>query len=593
MASGIRKVLVTLTAALLSHGAAIQAQPSADAATLQNSEALVPIRNIFGLRTAMRDGVKLVSDVWLPKAPGKYPVILIRTPYIRSTPQHAELGEYFARRGYAFVVQDARGRGDSEGKFEFYANESRDGYDAIEALAQEPWANGRVCTMGNSYLGTVQWLAARERPPHLACIAPSSPSGEYHNEVPTVGGAFMLYWAISWMNMTSDRISQAGSAAKVDWPTILQHRPLITMDEALGRRMPMYREMLEHDTFDSYWQHITLTEADFRKIEIPIMATTGWFDGDQMGQLYNWNGIENRGARAPDQFLVVGPWTHGQTFGGGSEKLGVIPLAKNAIIDNKAVHLAFFNRYLKQSAVPLNWPRVQLYVSGLNQWRSFDQFPVPTTPTRLYLSSGGKANTLDGDGTLSWERPARQPSDKFSFDPRNPVPLTYTGPLFGTDRRDTQKRQDVLVYTSSVLKDPVEVIGRLAVELYAATDGRDTDFTAAISDVFPDGTSALLGSKPVGILRGRYRNGRDAKPSLLTPNKPELFRIDLGHIGHRFLPGHRIRVEISSSAYPMFNPNQNTGNPIATDVEWRTAKQSIFHDTSRPSALVLPVYSPK
>jgi putative CocE/NonD family hydrolase len=353
----------------------------------------------------------------------------------------------------------------------------------------------------------------------------------------------------------------------------------------------MYREMLEHDTFDSYWQRSTLTEPDFKKIDIPIMATTGWFDGDQMGQLYNWNGIEKRSARSPNQYLVVGPWTHGQTFGGGSEKLGVIPLAKNAIIDNKAVHLAFFDRFLKQSTTSLNWPRVQLYVSGLNQWRSFDRFPVPTKPTRLYLSSGGKANSLNGDGSLSWQRPARQPSDRFDFDPKNPVPLNYTGPLFGTDRRDVQKRQDVLVYTSPVLEEPVEVIGRLAVELYAATDGKDTDFTAAISDVFPDGTSALLGSKPVGIIRGRYRKGREAKPSLLTPNKSELFRIDLGHLGHRFLPGHRIRVEISSSAYPMFNPNQNTGNSIATDVEWRTAKQSIFHDKSRPSALVLPVYS--
>lgn len=575
----------SLAALLLATGAAAQPVPASPGK---------PLRQLFDLRTPMRDGVELSSDVWLPQADGRYPVILIRTPYVKTDPMSAQavvLGRYFAEHGYAVVVQDVRGRGNSDGKFDFYFQEAADGHDSVEQLAAQPWSNGRVCMMGVSYLGAVQWLAAKERPPHLACIAPTSPSGSYQDELPRTGGAFMMMWALMWLNETSGHVSQGGNMGAVDLARVFSHRPLLTMDEAFGRRMPLFRKFVEHDLLDDYWKRIQLGPADFARIDIPILATTGWFDGDQEGALHYWRGMEARGGGAKDQYLTIGPWNHIQSYTGGAEKIGELALPKELIIDNKAMHLAFFDRYLKQSASRFDQPHVRLFVSGTNVWRNFDAFPLrEATETRLYLSSRGAANSVRGDGALRWAKPARAGRDTYLYDPKNPVPLNLNAELFAGDRKEAQSRQDVLVYTSPPLEKAVEVIGPVAIELFAASDAKDTDFTAAISDVGPDGKAILLGSKPVGIIRARYRDGPTAQPSLLTPGKAERYRINLGAIGHAFLPGHRIRVEISSSAFPMFNPNQNTGNPIATDTEWKNANQTIFHGGARASALILPVY---
>lgn len=550
----------------------------------------VPVRQLFGVETTTRDGVKLSADVWMPAAEGRYPVILVRTPYLKTQPEmgYAATAKYFAQHGYAYVVQDVRGRGDSEGDFDFFFQEAHDGYDAIEAIAAQPWSNGRVCTMGISYLGTDQWLAAKEKPPHLVCMAPSSPAGVYQDEIPRMGGAFMMMWSVMWLNDASGRIGQGPNMMATDFNELFKHRPLNTLDEAFGRKMRLYQEFLEHDTLDDYWKRVQLTPADFAKIDIPVMVTTGWFDGDQTGAFYYWRGMQARPGGA-DQYLTVGPWTHIQSYLGGSEKMGELALPKESILDNKAMHLAFYDRYLKQSSATLDQPRVRVFVTGTNVWKTSDVYPLPAKPTRLYLASAGKANTLKGDGALSWSVQAKGAADSYAFDPRDPVPLDLLGGLFGTDRTKTQERQDVLVYSTPVLDKKVEVIGPVSVELYAASDARDTDFTAAIVDVQPDGKPVLLGSRPIGIIRARYRGGPSARPELLTPGKPELYRISLGEIGHAFLPGHRIRIEISSSASPMFNPNQNTGNPIATDVEWKTANQKILHDKAHPSALVLSV----
>jgi putative CocE/NonD family hydrolase len=570
--------------------AAGEAAPAASPAVFSP----LPIRQMFGVETRMRDGTVLVSDVWLPEAPGRYPVILVRTPYLRTQPEmgFAATAKYFAEHGYAYVVQDVRGRGDSGGDFDFFFQEAKDGYDAVEGVAAEPWSNGRVCMMGISYLGSVQWLAAKERPPHLVCIAPDSPGLVFQDEIPRMGGAFMMMWALGWLNDVSGHIGQGPNMAATDFNRVFSHRPLLTMDEAFGRKMRLFREFLEHDTLDDYWKRAQMGPEDFARIDIPVLVNTGWFDGDQRGALFAWRGMHERPGGARDEFLTIGPWTHIQSYLGGAEKMGGFNLPKDSIVDNKAAHLAFYDHYLKQDGSSFDRPRVRVFVTGANVWRDFDAYPVPAKQTRLYLDSAGKANTAAGDGALSWSIAARGGSDAYVYDPKNPVPLDLMAGLFGMDRAKEQARQDVLVYTSRPLDKPLEIIGPVSVDLYAATDARDTDFTAAITDVGPDGKALLLGSRPIGIIRARYRNGRAAEPSLLTPGKPELYHIALGEIGHAFLPGHRIRIEISSSAYPMFNPNQNTGNPIATDTEWKTANQKILHDRAHPSALVLPVVDP-
>ncbi len=545
---------------------------------------------LFDVRTPMRDGVELSSDVWLPDGAGKHPLILIRTPYLKTGSRYPKLARFFAERGYAVAVQDVRGRGDSEGSFGFFFQEANDGYDAVEGLAAQPWSSGRVCMMGYSYGGTVQWLAASQRPPHLVCIAPTASAGDYLDELPYVGGAFWHKWALSWSNLVSATIGQT-NLSEEDWTSILAHRPLLTADEVMGRKMPLYREWLQHNTLDDYWRRIQFTEQQFRAIAIPTLHITGWFDADQPGAMHYWQGMARHSPANDKQYLIVGPWEHGQTFDGGERKKGEMEFTGDSIIDVKQVHLEFFDRYLKRTTEKFNYPRTRLYITGRNEWRAFDTYPIPNAEaSRLYLSSRGGANSLSGDGRLLTIRAGSEPVDRYDFDPKKPVPSDFfiSGSTYAVDRRALERRDDVLVYTGEALNAAVQVIGRVGVELYAASDARDTDFTASIVDVYPDGRAVVLGARVVGIIRARYRNGLD-KTELLTPGKVEKYHIDLGHIAHSFEPGHRIRVEISSSAAPRYNPNQNTGNPVATDVEWRTARQTIYHDVSRPSALIIPV----
>lgn len=550
------------------------------------------VKVMFDVRSPMRDGVELSSDIWLPDAKGKFPLILIRTPYMKTMPQFdfPKLARFFADHGYAVAVQDARGRGDSDGQFGFFFQEGNDGYDTVEWMAAQPWSNGRVCTIGPSYLGTVQWLAAREKPPHLVCMASTAAAGDWLNEIPYIGGAWLQRWSLSFANLVSGRINQSNLADQ-DLDAALAHRPLLTADESIGRRMPFYREWLQHPTLDAYWKRLVLTQKDFRNIDIPVLHVTGWFDADQPGAMYYWHGMAEFSPAAKEQYLIVGPWNHVQTFGGGEKSQGEMQFTADSVINDFQVILEFFDKYLKQGAATFNYPRAKLYVTGLNKWREFDAYPIPSAKkTKLYLSSGGRANSLDGDGKLIAVKRSTEAQDHYEFDPRNPVPGQF-GVNYAVDRRAQEQRKDVLVYTGPVLQTAVQVIGPVYVDLYAASDARDTDFTASIVDVYPDGRAVVLGERVVGIVRARYRDGLD-RTELLTPNKVERYHIDLGHIGHAFEPGHRIRVEISSSSAPMYNPNQNTGNPVATDTEWRTAHQVIYHDAKHGSALVLPVVAP-
>lgn len=553
------------------------------------------IKRIFGFRSRMRDGIALSSDIWLPNGGGQYPLLLVRTPYLKTLAifNFPKVARFFAAKGYAVAVQDVRGRGDSEGKFDYYFQEGNDGYDSIEWLAAQPWCNGRVGMMGASYLGTVQWLAARARPPHLVCIASTAAAGDYLNECPYIGGALMQQFSLTWPYLVSGTLFQSNIVPE-DWPDILNHRPLLTSDEVLGRKMPLYRQWLEHPTLDDYWRRIQLTEKDFRYIDIPALHVTGWFDGNQAGAMHYWGGMTENSPAAEQQYLVAGPWNHLQTCIGGGSKKGEMEFTTDSIIDVYQLHLEFFERYLKQTTQTFEQPRVRLYVTGRNAWRQFETYPIASAETqRLYLSSQGKANSLLGNGKLVQAHASRESQDQYNFDPRHPVPLDFSAPgeIYAADRRAIEHRDDVLVYTGEPLMKPLEVIGKVVVILCAASDAPDTDFTASIIDVYPDNRAVVLGPRVAGIVRARYRN-RSSKAQLLKPGSVEKYCIDLGHIAHSFEPGHRIRVEISSSAAPFFNPNQNTGNSVVTDTEWRVAHQTVFHNAEHPSALILPLATP-
>lgn len=563
-------------------------------------DALAQIKRQFDVRMPMRDRVELSADIWMPAQDGKYPTILIRTPYLKTIepPQVFQWGEFYAEKGYVLVVQDVRGRGDSDGDFKFFFNEGKDGYDSIEWIAKQPWSNGKVGMMGGSYLSSAQWLAAKERPPHLVCIASAAAPGSWFEHEPYPGGAFGMRFLLGWFNVTSGRISQTNGVG-IDLKAVYNHRPLNTMDEFMGRRMRDFEETLAHPTQDDYWKRIYLTPDDFSRINIPSLHITGLFDGFQAGALYFWKGMMTSSPAKDKQYLLIGPWTHPGAIYGQGPQVGEMEFSKEAVVNLKALHVAFFDHFLKGSSPRFDFPKVRVFVTGANKWRDEQEYPLSMAQHQnLYLHSGGKANTLNGDGLLTWTPPASEPPDQFTYDPQNPVPSDlgngFQGPFgdtgLGMDHRSLEQRDDVLVYTSEPLQEPLEIVGHLTLNMFASSDAKDTDFTAKILDVDPSGKALKLGPTAAGVIRARYRKGFD-KTVLLSPNQPEQFQINLFDIAHAFLPGHRLRVEISSSSFPAIAPNSNTGNPVATDTEWKKARQTIYHDSARSSYVSLPVVS--
>ena len=559
------------------------------------------IKVLFDQRSPMRDGTELSNDIYLPKKPGRYPTLLMRTPYNKGGRRMDlpwDFTTYFAERGYDFVFQDVRGRGDSDGEFNYYHADIEDGYDSVEWAASQPWSNGKVCMFGLSYMGGVQWQAAKTKPPHLECLVSTAAAGDIMNEVDYGSGGTMaatsnLAWHFGvsrkvWHEQLFVDLLRKGN---FDWEDILWHRPLMTMDEkAFGFELKHWREILNHPTEDAHWKNIKLQPDDFKNIEIPVLHITGWFDDDQKGSMYFWRGMQKYSRARDKQFMLIGPWGHVQTFFGGGESIGEMKFGPEPIVDPLAQHLEFFDHHLKGKADSYDHPKAKVYITGANEWREYNEYPPgQAKEERFYLHSGGNANSLKGDGSLKWKKSGSQATDHYTFDPKNPVPTFADDKqsFYGADFRAVEAREDVLVYTSDVLGEALDVVGTVSLELYASSDALDTDFFVKVLDVYPDGRAVRLGPWGGG-LRARYRNGFE-KEELLTPGKVEKFTIELDEIGHRFLPGHRIRIEVSSSSYPFFLPNQNTGNPVATDTEWKTAHQTVYHNRKFPSALVVPV----
>ena len=556
---------------------------------------LPPINEMKDVNIPMRDGIKLSADIWLPAREGWYPTILIRTPYLKSSPfaRYPEMARFFTGHDYIFIVQDVRGRGGSEGEYRSFHQESRDGYDTIEWIAGQSWSSGRVGMMGGSYSGTVQWLAAREKPPHLTCLVSTAAWADPFEEGPYHQGVFNVLFSLMSTIITSREVSI--DMSKVDWSAVLKKRPLLTLDEVLGQKMPRYRQILEHKILDDYWKEIILTEADFRRIDIPALHLTGWFDVDQIGALIFWRGMRAHSPASERQFLMIGPWEHGHIIYGGRDKIGEITIPEEYVVgfnDFLKIHRTFFDCFMKAGDKPLDLPRARIFMTGNGQWRELDGYPLPDlVEKRLYFHSRGRANSLSGDGTLSPQLPGSEPPDCFIFDPQHPISHMKDDTMHALDNRSIEERNHVLVYTGEALDSAVEIMGPVTVELYAASNSRDTDFVVKLLDVYPDGRAINLGPFGKGFIRARYRNGYD-REILLIPNRPERFRIKLFDIGHTFLPGHKIRVEISSSAVPYMAPNSNTGNPVATDTEWKIARQTVFHTPIYPSAVILPVVFP-
>ena len=552
----------------------------------------------------MRDGVVLRADVYRPDTGEHLPALLQRTPYSKNPRREDSQFRRLAAHGYVVVVQDTRGRYMSDGVARPH-DEAEDGYDTIEWVASLPRVNGRVGTFGGSYLATTQLMAAPLRPPHLVAMFPSSSYNSRYDMV-FQGGAFYLADGLSWnlgqsadvrRRMLTPQVDRDGAIGmteperKTFADSWLWHVPLKTIDAMELRRFaPAYFEMLSHPSYDGYWKTFDI-ESRHGDFDAPAFHVTGWYDTLVNGTIRNFAGIR-RHARSEQarsgQRLIVGPWTHSRPTA-ESTKIGDVDFGPNAGFALEPLMIDWFDQWLKgRSSGVLSRAPVRLFVMGANTWRDEQEWPLQrAVRTSYYLRSRGGASTLDGDGELSEREPGDEKADRFVYDPANPVPTGQRGGYsrLPTDQRSIERRPDVLVYSTAPLSAPIEVTGPIEMRLWASSSATDTDFTAKLVDVFPDGTARALTD---GILRARYRRGKTV-PELLTPGQPVEMTIDLGATSNLFAAGHRIRVEVSSSNFPRFDRNPNTGTAFGESGELRRAEQTIFHDARRPSRLILPV----
>jgi predicted acyl esterase len=510
------------------------------------------------VQVAMRDGTKLATDLYLPEGEGPWPVVLMRTPYNKDKTSRPDL----VAAGYAVVSQDVRGRFASEGVDVPFMpdgwSEHQDGYDTVAWILQQPWCNGKVGTWGGSALGITQLMMAGAAPPGLACqvIAVATPNLYAHAAYQ--GGAFRQALVEGWLTVSG--------FSRAAWEAFHQN--------------PRYNEV---------WRQVDLSSR-YGQVNVPAIHLGGWYDIFSQGTLDAFDGFHNHGGPGArgKQRLIMGPWTHGVL----QRKAGDLEYPPNAASPGIVVNdRRWFDYWLKgEDNGVANDPVVTYYVMGAvgeegapgNEWRTADNWPVPATETPYYCHA---------DGTLSPDPPTEAAASRtYTFDPANPVPtvgganlLLPAGPK---DQRPVENRPDVLVFTTPPLKEPLEVTGRIRAHLWVSSSAVDTDFTAKLTDVYPDGRSMLITD---GIIRARYRHSVE-REELLTPGEVVEVDIDLWSTSLILNRGHRLRLALSSSNAPRFQPNPNTGEAFPPEGKPGVpAENTVYFDAAHPSHVILPV----
>jgi putative CocE/NonD family hydrolase len=556
----------------------------------------------------MRDGVKLATDIYRLEGASPAPALVARTPYNKD---HVLInGDIFnilqgIQNGYTVVTQDVRGRYASEGIFNPHVQETADGLDAFAWVTAQSWSNGIVGTFGGSYLGCAQWLPAREQPPALRAIAPSITFSDSYEGCAYQGGAKVLHdlrWVVADIVPAEiERCTARGekpldSEISLDVDMALTELPLAT-HPLIRKYAAFYLDWLAHPTADDFWL-ASSPKVGYEQIGVPALNISGWYDIFLWSTIQNYMGMKLKGGTKKarqNQRLIIGPWSH-MNFNGSFPEREFGWGGSSAAIDLPGIHIRWFDRWLKNVDNGIDQePPVMIFVMGVDKWCHEADWPLPKTQyCPFYLHSGGTANTLHGDGILSTEFPGNEPSDMYLYNPLRPVPtvggqvILPGGNAIGPrDQREVELRDDVLVYSTPVLEQAVEVIGSIELWLFVSSSTSDTDFTGKLVDVYPDGQAMILTE---GILRARYRNSF-IKPELLEPNKVYKLRLNLWATANVFLPGHYIRLEVSSSNFPRFDRNSNTGGIIASENrdQYQPTINRIFHDATHPSHLILPL----
>ncbi|TDZ79934.1 Cocaine esterase [Mycobacteroides salmoniphilum] len=560
----------------------------------------------------MRDGTILRADVYRPKLKDPVPVILMRTQYGKSSaqvkPSRFRTPDWFASHCYLVVVQDVRGQGASDGIFTEFGNDGNDGYDTVEWAAGLPGSTGKVGMYGSSYVGATQWLAATTTPPHLTTIVPSNTASDYYDGWTYEGGAFRLGFVLPWAieTIATTAAKNRGDDAAVEqldaankerdrWLNFLPYQDLPPMQPGNPHVAPWYFEWIRHATRDEYWKRWSIRDR-YENVKVPVLHFEGWYDAFLRGGLENFAGMSTRGG-SPEarrhQRIVIGPWDH---LAWGRETSSPSPLLKSlgtgANSPVNELQLAWFDHFLKgtDNGVGADSPRVDYYLMGANRWKSAPSWPLPQTDWTVYQLSGSGAKH---DGRLGNSTPPHDPPDTFLYDPANPVPsagghsccAADSAPEGRYDQSIVEQRADVLTYTSEPLATDTEVTGPISVDLWAASSAPDTDFTAKLVVVQSDGAAVNLNN---GVVRTSLAQSlSDLHP--VAAGRPHRYRIDIWPVSYQFRVGERIRLEISSSDFPQYAPNPNTGAPFGQNSELRTATQTILHDAAHPSTLTLPV----
>jgi len=546
----------------------------------------------------MRDGTVLRANVFRPDVPGRFPGLLMRTPY--GKPEGGF--DRYVHAGYVVVAQDTRGRYASDGKYVPFTVEdtgdAEDGYDSVEWLAGQPYCNGKVGTMGASYNAWMQWKLAKLRPPHLVAMCAYSIPTEL-TEVDWPGAfrpARRVHW---WINTIAPDLRRRRG---LPGPHTPEEARRIWNDIEHGRwlgfmpwlELPRYLPDGLAEYVEDWLRHPNRRAWKFAEahgeIEVPNLDFSGWYDHCS-GTIGHLKGMQKNArtelARTQTK-LIIGPWNH---VGLGGRRIGDFDFGPQAELDLNGLIIRWFDRWLKgvDNGVDRE-PPVRYFVMGSAEWKSADTWPPDgMREATYYLSSNGDASRVEGSGLLTPEMPGEEPCDAYTYDPKDPVPTLWTRDLFTvpSDRRTLEYRQDILRYRTPPLERDVEVVGHPEVVLYASSSAPDTDFFARLVDEPPDGPALEV---CYGMVRARHRNSLD-REELLTPGEITEFRIRLGPTACRFLKGHRIRLEITSSDFPNFDRNHNTGRNDLADTELVPARQRIFHSGRYASRLILRVSS--
>ena len=591
-----------------------------------------------------RDGVGLATDIYCPaisgsRAEGKFPVILERTPYNKASPGNVSKAKYFARRGYICAIQDVRGRFESEGEWYAFAKEAPDGYDTVEWLGAQPWSNGKVGTMGDSYSGSDQSALATLSPSHLTTMIVAVGASNYYHSSMRQNGALEQRFQIYVFRMAiTSKEAEADPALKAalvkvfteQMPEMVNRFPL-KEGATIMRRLPSYErwatDIMTHGEYDDYWKQrgYAISEYYEEHSDIPTLYLGGWYDSYARNTCESYMALSKM--KESPQVLMMGPWTHAAYEACYS---GDLDFGTEAAIDYNDLKLAWFDHYLKGVHTEVaDWSPVRIFTMGAGDgsrailgapgagseypgriyhggyWRSESAWPLPDTRfTQYYLS---------GDGLLSTEVPQIDalPPSKYTFDPKSPVPtigggISASEPIMRPGAFDQRGRpdfwgcvdtlplnshSDVLTFQTPPLEEAVEVTGSIEMRLWASSSAVDTDFTAKLIDVYPpsgDYPEGLAINITDSIIRARYRNGWN-RPEFMTPGQPYEFVFQLYPTSNVFKAGHRIRLDISSSNWPRFDVNPNTGGPLGREGRYEVAHQTVYHDADCPSHIVLPI----